>query len=86
MVHAIDIVKPYVNELLSLLYKNKFHASYPIRNSAQITWNQAIETMNISDQEFLTNLTPQLVSYLLSEAEIENYEVREIVFKGKLMF
>ncbi|EFC49720.1 hypothetical protein NAEGRDRAFT_78043 [Naegleria gruberi] len=73
-----------LNNLLSLVYKNTFHASYPIKSGAMLSLSRAVECMKLADtQDLITVLTANIVNVLVEESKhTNNYEVKESVFKA----
>lgn len=82
---SIEFIFLYMDKLLSLVFKNRFHAAYPIRSSANITWNSshalAFKQFKTED-ELISYLTPHITEHLLNAANHNNYEVRETVFQA----
>jgi hypothetical protein len=64
------------------MFKNQFHASYPIQNSSKSTWNFSLTKLNKTNSELITEITPNLIKYLISQTENKNFEIRETIFKS----
>ncbi|KAG2385584.1 hypothetical protein C9374_003399 [Naegleria lovaniensis] len=81
------IQNSFLNDLLSLVYKNTFHASYPIKSGAMLSLNRAVQVFSSTSSEYslqdlITQLTVHVISVLIEESKSTNYEVRESVFKA----
>eukprot|EP01080_Neovahlkampfia_damariscottae_P011371 gene11371-4539_t len=68
------------DELMVWLYKNQFHASGPIQNNAKMIWKSGLKAEN--EVEYLTKLTPTLISHLVERSKNQNFEIRECAFKA----
>lgn len=78
-----DFIRPHLKNVLYSLYKNKFHASYPIRSTAGVVFLKARNLLGVeTDEQFITDLTSGIISTLSVEATHKDYEVRDAIFKA----